>query len=288
MTKKPAPKKTSKAKPRAKSTPRRPQVKAPAFVSNLSLPQPVARVVSDLRERGLLPVAVGLVVAILAVPILLSSGSEAPKPEPAAGGPRAAFATAPEAQPVVLAGDEGVRDYKKRLDESASKDPFVQQFEAPDEPAGGEASGGAASGAAATASPDTSGSAGGLVPDAPATPEITKSSTVKFVTWEIDAYVGEASKLKLREKVGRLDFLPNDRNPAAVFLGVSDDGDKALFSISQNVVGVTGAGSCLNGTDTTCALMLLTPGKMTKLWFADGGSYAIKLVRIERVVRDAP
>ena len=88
-------------------------------------------VVYDLRSRGLLPVAIALAAAMVLVPAYFAlTGS---------GGDSAADTVQPVdlAEPpprtvnAVLAYDPGIRDYKERLDDLQSKDPFKQQFTAP-------------------------------------------------------------------------------------------------------------------------------------------------------------
>src|SRR5215211_5737322 len=84
-------------------------------------------VVYDLRSRGLLPVVILLVVALVAVPMLISRGSKdssASSLQPSS----AVAEAAPETQNAVVSYSPGIRDYKKRLDDLSPKDPFRQQF----------------------------------------------------------------------------------------------------------------------------------------------------------------
>ncbi len=264
------------------------------------IPKPVTDAIEGLREKRLLPVAIGLLVAIVALPVVLSNGSEAPPPKSDGESTAAetAFQLAPETQPVVLASDEGVRDYKERLGEAA-KNPFVQQFTAPE---GGEAA--STEGSASTA--DTSASAGSVTASIPSTgggSTKKKDSTSKpgssgsagvgpstsqakpetqTVNYTIDAWVGHGNDMKLREGIERLTFLPNDQSPQVVFVGVSNDKKRALFTVSRSVLGVTGDGICLL---SSCDLLSLAEGKAaTFVLSADNLLYSVKLVRINRVV----
>jgi hypothetical protein len=83
-------------------------------------------IIYDLRSSGLLPVVILLLVAIVAVPALISRGnhdsSSAASLQPTAG------TVAPEAERAVVSYDPGIRDYKKRLNDLSPKDPFRQQF----------------------------------------------------------------------------------------------------------------------------------------------------------------
>ena len=272
-----------------------PSFQAPAAFSNLKAPAFAEDLIHDLRERRLLPVVIVMVVAIVALPIVLMGGGGGESSDTGAVPVAEDLGSLPpEAQAVVASANDSLRDYRKRLSGDAATDPFVQKFAAPPPAEAGSAESGtlesvSPSGVESAAAAPSGATAGDSTPDAAASPEVAKSSTIKFVTWEISAWQGPAEgELKLRQRIGRLDFLPSEQNPAAVFLGVSDDGRKALFSVSNDALSVTGGGVCLNGTETSCSLMLLTPGKAMQIWFADGRSYAIKLARIERVVRDAP
>ena len=81
-------------------------------------------VVYDLRSRGLLPLAVLLVVAMVAVPILIlrAARARARRRRPS-WRPKTAADLAPENQAAVLAYDPGVRDYRERLDELPPRTP---------------------------------------------------------------------------------------------------------------------------------------------------------------------
>ncbi len=94
-------------------------VRAPAFVEDLYY---------DLKDRRLLPLVALGIVAIIAVPFLLSGGSDQPEvTQPVVGGPTASDA---HASLTVVRSNPGLRDYRKRLHRKAT-DPFKQHFTAP-------------------------------------------------------------------------------------------------------------------------------------------------------------
>lgn len=259
------------------------------FKGDIRIPRPVAELVADLRQRGLLPVAIGLVAVIAAIPVLFSSGS---KPAPSSE-PTAAVTVAPEAQSLVVAKGETLRDYRSRLARRAAKDPFVQKYVAPDVAVGKD--GGAATSlesipVGGSSAGGTSGAGGASSKPKPSSPQKGTSSAdseTQYVSHEIDVWTGESGDLKLREGVTRFTPLPNQAKPAAVFLGVTDDGKRALFQISSSVLTLSGDGVCLMGVGR-CDMISLAPGKSASLVFGPNGvTYAIKLVRINRVVRDA-
>ncbi len=99
-----------------------PELRVPDFLLDLYY---------DLRDRRLLPlVALGLV-AIVAVPFLLSGGSDEEGPETGAGG--SSLETRSEgAELTVVKATPGLRDYRKRLRKRSPTDPFKQRYTAPE------------------------------------------------------------------------------------------------------------------------------------------------------------
>ena len=99
-----------------------------AAQTQVRVPRAVEDLYRDMRDRRLLLPALALIVAIVAVPFLLTTPKE-PAPVPAAfQPPEGSEAVAP----AVLAEEEvGVRDYRKRLDELKSKNPFADSFTLP-------------------------------------------------------------------------------------------------------------------------------------------------------------
>jgi hypothetical protein len=238
-------------------------------------------VVYDLRSRGLLPVAILLVVAILAVPILISRGGGADGGAPAAVSEQSAAELAPENQAAVLAYNPGLRDYKERLSEAASKDPFIQQHVQSGSDSG---SGGGSTGVAAAASTTTgSGSGGGSGGS-------SSSGEIRYYYYETDLAVGEAGgKLKRINKVAPFTYLPSQKAPATLFLGNTKDGNVlgAIFSVANNVAGVEG-GTCLPAPDD-CQMLEMKAGETADVTYAvDNKVYRIKVLRVDFVVSHKP
>jgi hypothetical protein len=252
-----------------------PKVKAP----KIKLPPAVGAMVDNLRERGLLPVAVVLVVAILAVPFLLSGGSQspAPNPKPAAAATAGALQTQ---QAVVLANDPGIRDYKKRLN-GPPKDPFKQQFAAPTSGGGNASTGvtqtGGASSAGTSGAPPSGGTPSGTSSGKPSSAPVPGAGVYYYAA---DMYVGVAGKkMKLWKNVKHGASLPNDNVRAAVFISVPiDKPGVAQFVISSAVVDIGGDGHCSLGSGG-CELIRLKVGDTMKLTYGNGTTYAVKLAR---------
>ncbi len=266
---KPAPSKPPKA-----SKP--PRIKAPRVSTpDIKLPPTVAGAIDNLRERGLLPVALLLVAAIVAVPFLLSGGSSSPPPksEPTAAATDEAIETQ---QAVVLADSPGVREYKRRLDGSP-KDPFVQQFQNPASGGGGEATGVEQVGGG-TGSVEPTGTGGGTG-GAAATPTGSKAPSGGLYHYGADIYVSVAGKKnpKLWKNVKRATPIPNENVKVAAFVGVPiDRPNVATFLVSSDVLKIAGKGRCTLGDDG-CELISIKIGEQVKLTAPSGVTYSIKL-----------
>ena len=236
----------------------------------------------DLRNRGLLPVAALLVVAMVVVPVMITrSAEEAPPPAPSGE-----EVSVPETETAVLAYEPGLRNYRERLSELQSKDPFKQHFAGSSSAAaelgetlsvttGGSASVGSSGGSGST--PTSSGGSGGSDPR-------TVVET-KYVSYQLNVAVGPAGSLRIRRDVQELTFLPSEEKPVLVFLGVSQNGDKAMFLVSSDVSAATGEGSCMPSDSAPCEILVLRQGQVHNLTYdADGQVYRIKALDIKRVV----
>ncbi len=175
-----------KRKAKAASTARGSSIKAPEAVQDLF---------KDMRDRRLIIPAIALLIAIIAVPVVLSAPTEPVVSAPAP----AADPDAVAVEPAVLAVQEvGVRDFQKRLAQLKRKNPFGDRFE-PDSPAGAGASVGALedpvdTGDSGTSTVDTGGEPTGTSfpsSDPPAPPAPTGPPQEPFVLVpRVDVQVG--------------------------------------------------------------------------------------------------
>jgi hypothetical protein len=110
-----------------------PELKMPDLGS-LRVPAFLEDLYYDLKDRRLLPLVALAIVAIVAVPVLLSGGADHAEPPAAAdgGGSASASASGAEASLTVVRATPGLRDYRKRLRDRSPTDPFKQHFTAPD------------------------------------------------------------------------------------------------------------------------------------------------------------
>src|ERR1051325_7128765 len=84
-------------------------------------------VVYDLRNRNLLLPVIALLIALVAVPVLISRGGSSGGAGSFGFGTTSA-GTSPEAENAVVAYHPGIRNYKQRLKRLSAKDPFTQQY----------------------------------------------------------------------------------------------------------------------------------------------------------------
>jgi hypothetical protein len=235
-----------------------------------------ADVVYDLRSRGLLPVAVLLVVGIFAAPILIARGGESAVPP--TPGTTAGADVAPETQAAVLSYNPGVRNYKERLDDLASKDPFEQQFTVP-EAATTAGAGGDSAGATVEGEGTGGGTGSGQGSDVVTTP--SGEEKIRYFRYEADVESGEADgDMDTDKHVKVFTYLPSEAAPVIVYLGTSLD-KQASFLVNKDVLSADGSGDCIPAPDS-CQLLTLEQGESEDLVYGvDGKTYRIKVLKVK-------
>ena len=258
--------------------------------------KPLENAWNGLLQRKLLPLAILLLAAIVAIPFLLSKD---PEPLPAApASPSAAAGSKSEdsiAKPVVSVADANaaaarrrVLGYKKnpfepapapkaaKADEAAPVDAGAQTGGATtgkDEPAAGggakaPASGGDTTAPVAPAAPVT--------PAEPKEPQELYSVTVRF---------GDAESDSLESFVlPRLKALPSASDPVLVYLGPGKGGKSAVFVVDESLQ-PQGDGVC-KPSPANCETLHMHPGETTFLDVLDeegevAGQYQLDVVKIK-------
>ncbi len=251
-------------------------------------------VVYDLRNRGLLPVVVLLLVAIVAIPVVITRGSSSSTPVADTAVLQEAVASAPEAQSAVVAYEPGLRKYQDRLDRLSPKDPFKQHFSAAVQ-AATELSG-TVSGETMTGETTSGGESTGTVEPTSGGGSSTKkkkkkkkSTTTKYYSYQTDVMVGEASSpLQTLTNVAPLTPLPSETAPVLIYLGPNTGGNYALFLVSNDANQLTGPGLCIPAPDD-CSLLALGPGQTEDMTYnANGKAYRIQVLKLRRVTSSTP
>jgi hypothetical protein len=239
-------------------------------------------VVYDLRTRGLLPIVVVLLLAIVAAPILIKgmggtdSGSG---PVLSAEGVK----PAPEGEAAVVAYEPGLRNYRDRLDGRTSKNPFKQQYPGGDDD---QIDGAGSGGEAGDEGINEAGSGGG---NGGITLTTTRRSKLFYFYYETDVRTGETGQdLKRSNDIDVFTQLPSSGTPVAVYLGVAAGGKQAVFSVSRSVTAVSGQGTCYPNPES-CELLAVPNGKGADLLHSgDDRSYRIEVARIKLIKSTKP
>lgn len=275
-------------------------------------------VVADLRGRRLLPVAILLVIALLAVPVVLRE-PEAPLPEvpaqqPAAetvpGGlpsPDAALAGQPLVTMATLKTSSALRSFD-------SRDPFKPLQSMSDVAADADdgASGAAGAPLADDASSDdaasadsggfgsfgSSGETGGgeipnltapedvepTTPDEEPTPEPAPQPEPAPTTYAVDVSFAGPEQARQVRGLPRLAMLPHASVPLLIFLGVSDGGE-ATFLVDSKLRPDAGEGECRPSFER-CATVGLEPGERQTFVDDEGRTYVLQIDQIRSVSVD--
>lgn len=269
---------------------RLPEVKTPKFLTDL---------VRDLRDRRLLPLIAVLVVAIVAVPIALSKSSAQP-PSTAAKSSLLGAALAAKASHLTAVPDApGLRDYHRRLRERHATNPFTPPpSAAPPQSASSQSSVAESSSSASVTSSSGSATENGSTTSGEA-PSFVHLKT-RYYSHAIDVRVvnvastsSKATATKsepiVRHNLPALTKLPGDKTPAAVYLGTSSNGTKAVLLISSNVQALAGKNRCVLGAPGVCQLLELEPGSPeTFVYGPNGRTFRIMLLKVHLVVTTHP
>jgi hypothetical protein len=222
----------------------------------------------QLVRRRLWPVALLLVAALVAVPVVLAKPGTPPAP------PADATAAAPVAKPaqsyVKLTSDDDPAQTKRRRVLGAPKDPF--------EPAplpkkkkhaakAATASATATATATATSTPAASGGTTGgtttpVAPVSTATPAPKKHVPANSV----EVRFGKTDGPMTHKTLARLQTLPSASSPVVVFMGFAHDGKDAVFMLTGTVT-AEGDGHC-DPSPVSCQTLLLRKGETEFLTFA--------------------
>jgi hypothetical protein len=251
---------------------------------------------ADLREKRLWPAAVGLLAAIVAVPVVLfKPASDAAPPS----------AVAPHGKqgpilPVVHVDGGPLMGSHLEAFSASEKNPFKPMKDlakapgstsgaAPSTPSGGGSAGGStpsggsggAGGSAGTGG--STGSSGGGTPSGGTTSHTTK--TTEWFHYVADFSFGKTGdKAQTFKAKAAYTLLPDEKTPVVVFLGLSADHKTALFFLTDPGYDAQGEGKCLGtGTCQFVTLSLSDTGDEENYSAKDGStSYDLQLLDIRR------
>ena len=232
----------------------------------------------QMMRRRLWPVAVLLVAALAAVPVLLARDAE---PVAAPIDPLPALTAKADhtiAEPVVAKAEATDRDRRRRV-LGARKDPFepppVKKSKKP-KPA-----------QTADAKADDLGLGGGGGSTAPGMPAVPKPKPKVYPAGSLVIRFGDAENAELTRSVLRkMRPLPDDETTLLIYTGLTRDGKKAKFLVDDSL-SVTGDGTC-KPHPSNCETIELSTGETEFFDVIDPvtgditGSYQLDLVKINR------
>lgn len=262
----------------------------------------------DLREKRLWPVAALMLVALAAVPFVLLE-KEQPASSPAT--PPATAEIASDKLPTIALDDASAAS-PSNLSEFSQRNPFkplndlpkvpkdpgegqtVDLGESPDggaskggssgSPSGGSGGSGASAGGSAGDSGSSGGSGGGSSPGGS-----YNGPRTSYYAYRADIRFGRAGKVKAMKQVKAFTLLGDKEEPAAMFMGVTDDHRYAVFTVDTSRYESNGEHAC-KPTPERCEFIYLKVGEggnETTLTTLDGErSYDLVLTAIKRVVLD--
>jgi hypothetical protein len=240
----------------------------------------VRNLINDLVDRRLWPVAVALLGALVAVPMLLGGGPKAPAPAPAA--PLAAAPAGGTTQAAISAA-AATTTTTPQYRPGPVRNPFAQH-KVPAPATTTPVSPAPAAGVPASSAPVTGAPVGGTLPVTPIVPNsggVQHDNTVTDI-WRVNLRFGEAGDQKMRHDIPRLTPLPSATNPFFIFLGVLSDHKTAVFLISSDAT-ATGDGTC-KPSPTQCDQIEMRAGDTEFFDVADGNAgvtqYELDLTKV--------
>jgi hypothetical protein len=269
----------------------------------------VADLWSDLRAKRLWPVALVLLAALVAVPVVLSKGAdEPPAPAPAASGAR----DAPDPEEfkglASVTLEETLPSDGSSLDTFDPSDPFRPSTEVLKR-AREEASGTTQAGPTDTSTSDTGGVGGGGSSGASGSPvdggtgdtgtgdtgsgdtsggddggggtDDGGTTTTTQYTYVIDVTFSANGRSRKIHGMERLEMLPNEASPLLLFLGVSPNAGNAVFLV-DSTLDAAGEGRC-EPSRSECAFLYLGAGSEHAFTNDNGESYELRVDQIRRV-----
>lgn len=239
----------------------------------------------DLRERRLWPIVLVLVLALIAIPFLLTRSAETPLP----GAPPAVAPPVADERTAVKLDDDGgaaASGTGSSLERFAESDPFTP-------PAAIARAGRSATAQATVASTVDSaqggGGGGGSDSSPPSTdrgrpapvvpPQVrTKTSEYEYVA-DVTFWNGE--RRRALRGLRKLDMLPNQSAPVLIFMGTSGNGGNAVFLVDSTLA-ARGEGQCVPNPEN-CAYVHVGPGAEHLFTTEEGDAYRLRVEEIRRV-----
>src|SRR5829696_5007584 len=250
----------------------------------------------DLRAKRLWPVAAVLVLALVAVPMVLSKSSETP-----AAAPLKAVRKAPDPKDLKAIASvklsEAAESRGSSLDTFDPANPFrppkaiekrtregaggasTVTSEGSTSGDGGSSGGGGSTGGdtGSTGGGDTGSTGGG---DTGSTGGDTPTTTTQY-RYVVDLTFTANGRTRHVKSMERLEMLPNEASPLLLFLGVSANAGNAVFLV-DSTLDAAGEGKC-KPRASECAFLYIGAGSEHEFTNEDGDSYTLRIDEIRKV-----
>jgi hypothetical protein len=248
----------------------------------------------DLREKRLAPVAVVLLLGLVAVPVLLAKPAEDPGPAPVVAAPKKADREALAALTKVKLGED-----------AAGKGSTLGVFD-PDNPfsppkgtikkdgvtAAADAGPGDVSGTPGSTSPGGDVTDGGALGSGGTSPGVTTpgvttpdtgggGQTTTVYKYVVDLTFKANGRTRHIKGMEKLDILPSDSSPLLIFMGVTAKGADAVFLVDSTLE-AAGEGRC-KPSPAECAFAYIGAGSEYVFSEEDGDTYTIRIDQIRKV-----
>jgi len=253
----------------------------------------------DLRAKRMWPVAVGLALALVAVPVVLSKSSETPAAAPAKASRKApdpkdlkALASvklteADESRGSSLDTFDPSNPFRppkaieKRTREGAGGDSTVTSGAGAGNDGGSTGDSGGSTGGADTGSTgggDTGSTGGG---DTGSTGGGTPTTTTTQYRYVVDLTFKANGRTRHIKSMERLEMLPSEATPLLLFLGVSANAGNAVFLV-DSTLDAAGEGRC-KPRASECAFLYIGAGSEHEFTNEEGDSYTLRIDEIRKV-----
>src|SRR5215217_8039298 len=232
----------------------------------------------DLQQKRLAPVAVALLLGLVAVPVLLAKPAEENSSAPV---PRVSAAQRENADRALAAlsqvklGDEkvgsgstlGVFDPKNPF--KAPKGAIKKQV---------ASTGGGGSGPGSASEPSAGGDSGSDSGGGTSGGTTTTTTVYKYV---VDVTFEANGRVRHIKGLEKLDMLPSQDTPLLIFMGVTANGGNAVFMVDSTLK-AAGEGKC-KPSASQCAFAYIGAGSEYMFSNEDGDSYRVKIDEIRKV-----
>jgi hypothetical protein len=253
----------------------------------------VDSILQDLRERRLWPVALLLVIALIAIPLVMIKPAKEPDAATASGAAPGKVKTLTSLSEVAVSGEGSSLDVFDETDPflppsaviAASKEagttagPSTSTTEGGALGAGTGDSGG--SGSSTGGGSTTTGGTGGGTTGGGDTGGGGGGTTTTKYTYVVDVTFTRNDRTRSVNGLERLEMLPSESDPLLIFLGASASGDEAVFLV-DSTLRASGEGNCEPSNDN-CGTLSIGAGSVEEFTDGDGNSYKLRIDEIRRV-----